>query len=128
MLRIILALTIAAHGIGHILFLMPLLELADWGQSTRSWLLTDQTTARLIGSFLWITVMIVFGSSVYGLLTQQLWWRTTAAVAATISIIGLLLFWMNPVSSPAVAALVFNLIILGSLFIVHWPTVEAVGA
>jgi hypothetical protein len=34
MLRAILALVIAAHGIGHILFLVPLLGIADWGLST----------------------------------------------------------------------------------------------
>jgi len=43
MLRTALTLIIAAHGIGHILFLVPLLGIADWGQSARSWLLTGQT-------------------------------------------------------------------------------------
>jgi hypothetical protein len=128
MLRIILALFIAAHSIGHILFFVSILGLADWGQSTRSWLFTEQTTARLIGSLLWITVMILFGCSVYGLLAQQPWWRNAATVAAALSIVGLLIFWMNPVSSPAVSALVFNLMVLGALFIAHWPSVEAVGA
>ena len=78
MLRMILALAIAAQGIGHSLFLVPLLGMADWGQSTRSWLFTDQGTARFIGGVLWLTVIIAFGLSTYGLLSQQPWWRTTA--------------------------------------------------
>jgi hypothetical protein len=32
MLRTVLAVAFAAHGIGHILFLVPLLGIADWGQ------------------------------------------------------------------------------------------------
>jgi hypothetical protein len=35
-LRAILALVIAAHGVGHVLLLAPCLGLAEWGQSTRS--------------------------------------------------------------------------------------------
>ena len=62
MLRIVLALVIAAHGIGHILFLVPLLGIADWGQSTRSWLLVDHTAARFVGSLLWIAVIVAFGA------------------------------------------------------------------
>ena len=37
--RVIVALLVGAHGVGHILFLLPLWGMADWGQSARSWLL-----------------------------------------------------------------------------------------
>ena len=94
MLRSVLALLIAAHGVGHILFLVPLLGLANWGQASRSWLLTAETPARLIGSLLWITVIIAFGAAVFGLLGQQGWWRTAAIAAAVISSAGLILFWV----------------------------------
>jgi hypothetical protein len=49
-------------------------------------------------------------------------------IAAVVSTIGLILFWATPATSSAVAALVFNLLVLGSLLIVHFPSVEAVGA
>ncbi len=128
MLRIALALIITAHGIGHILFLVPLLGIADWGQSTRSWLFTTDSSARLIGSLLWIAAMIAFGAVVVGLLSQQSWWRNAAIIAAVISIIGLMIFWTTPVTAPAVSALVFNLLVLGALLIAQWPSIEAVGA
>ncbi len=101
MLRSVLALLIAAHGVGHILFLVPLLGLANWGQASRSWLLTAETPARLIGSLLWITVIIAFGAAVFGLLGQQGWWRTAAIAAAVISSAGLILFWATPVRIPS---------------------------
>jgi hypothetical protein len=128
MLRNVLALIVAAHGIGNILFLVPLLGIADWGQSTRSWLLTGEGGARLVGSALWVAAIVVFGAAVVGLLGQQTWWRTAAMIAAVVSTIGLILFWATPATSSAVAALVFNLLVLGSLLIVHFPSVEAVGA
>jgi lipoprotein signal peptidase len=128
MLRTILALVIAAHGIGHFLFLVPLLGIADWGQSTRSWLLVDHTAARFVGSLFWIAVIVAFGAAVFGLLGQHSWWRNAAILASVISIVALILFWVNPVSSPAFSALAFNLIVIGALLIAHWPTVEAVGA
>lgn len=128
MLRTVLVLVIGAHGIGHILFLMPLLGIADWGQTPRSWLLTGETAARLIGSLLWVVVIIGFVVAVAGLMGQHPWWRTAALVAAAISTVGLILFWGNPVTSPTAAAFAFNLLVIGALLIVHWPSKEAVGA
>lgn len=128
MLRAVLALVIGAHGIGHILFLVPLLGIADWGQSTRSWLLTGESSARLIGSILWVVATIGFCAAVFGLWSQLPWWRNVAIAAAIVSTIGLVLFWANPVSSSAVFALAFNVIVLGALLLAHWPSIEAVGA
>lgn len=128
MLRAVLALMIGAHGIGHILFLVSLVSGSDWGQSTRSWLITGETPARLIGSVLWGIALIAFCAAVYGLLDQQAWWRTAATLAAFVSTAGLIIFWVNPASSPAVSALVFNLVLLGALLIVHWPSVDTLGA
>jgi hypothetical protein len=40
-IKIIIALTVFAHGVGHVLFLVPALGLASWaGQTGESWLLT----------------------------------------------------------------------------------------
>lgn len=128
MLRIILSLIIAAHGIGHSLFLIPLLGVAEWGQSTRSWLITGTNEARVIGGILWLVAMIGFGLSAYGLWNQQEWWRNGAIIASVVSTLGLILFWATPVSSPVISALIFNLLVLGALLLLHFPSIEAVGA
>jgi hypothetical protein len=67
MLKIILIAAVAMHGIGHILFLVPLFATDDWGQSTRSWLLGEDIPAKLIGGALWLFVIIAFGAAVVGL-------------------------------------------------------------
>lgn len=128
MLRIILSLVIAAHGIGHILFLMPLLGIANWGQSGRSWLLTGSSEARVIGSLTWIGAMIGFGFSVYGLWNQFAWWRNATIVASVVSTIGVIIFWATPISSPVISALGFNMLVLGALLMFHFPAVDVVGA
>lgn len=127
MLHIILAVVVAAHGIGHILFLVPLLGLADWGQSAQSWLLGDGNAARLIGSIIWLVAIAAFGMAAAGLLGHQGWWRSAAIIGALISVVGLIIFWTNPATAPVISALVFNLLVLGALLILHWPSVEAVG-
>jgi hypothetical protein len=107
---------------------MPLLGIANWGQSTQSWLLGAETGAPLMGSALWIGTMIAFAAAVFGLLGQHLWWRNAAIIAAAISTVGLVIFWANPVSSPVTVALLFNVLVIGALLVVHWPSIEAVGA
>jgi hypothetical protein len=109
------------------LFLVSLLGIADWGQSTRSWLLNNDL-GRLVGSALWMVALIGFCAAAYGLGSQQAWWRNVAIIASVISIAGVILFWAAPASSPAVAALIFNVMVLAALLIVHWPSIEAVGA
>ncbi len=128
MLRPLLAIILAAHGIGHILFLVPLLGIADWGQSTRSWLLSDMTLARLTGALIWIAALIAFGAAVFGLMSQQPWWRTAAVIAAIISTVGLLLFWAAPITGSVWAALIVNVVIVIALALLRVPSVDALGS
>ena len=120
-LRLILALVIGAHGIGHSLFLVSLLGVADWGQSTRSWLLGDGWLAKVPGGLIWLTVIIGFVAVAVGFLNGSEWWRPLAIISAIVSSLGLLLFWATPVNSPTLSALVFNLLVLGSLLVFNWP-------
>ena len=120
-LRMVLALVVGAHGLGHVLFLVSLLGVADWGQSAHSWLLGDGWLAKGLGSVIWIVVMVVLTAVAIGLFQSTNWWRMMAVGAAAVSSLGLLLFWAVPATSPATSALVFNLLVLGSLLVWHWP-------
>ena len=85
MWRIILAVAIGAHGIGHVLFLVPLLGIADWGQSTRSWLLSNlggDVVTRIVGSLLWLAATVGFVTVAVGMFGQQEWWRGLAIGSA----------------------------------------------
>jgi hypothetical protein len=128
MLKIILIAVVAMHGIGHVLFLVPLFATDGWGQSTRSWLLGEDTPARLIGGALWLSVIVAFGAAVVGMIGGQAWWRVAAVVASVASLIGLALFWRSPASSSAVIAGVVNIAILIALLIAQWPPADVMGA
>ena len=122
-LRIILAIVVGAHGIGHILFLMPLVSSTDWGQSAQSWLLGSGGVAKIIGIVIWLVALSGFLAAAFGIFRETTWWQTVAIVSAAVSTAGIILFWSKPATSPTISALVFNLIILVSLLVFHWPTV-----
>jgi hypothetical protein len=128
MLRIAIALVILAHGIGHILFIVPLLGIADWGQSSVSWLLGADTAARVIGSLLWLIAIVGFAAAGSGLIGQQVWWRTVAVTSSVVSMVALLLFWHYPNTSSAFFAGAFDIAVLAALLIARWPSVEIIGA
>jgi hypothetical protein len=130
-MRFAIGLIIIAHGIGHILFLLPLLGIVDWRQSTRSWLLTTlggTTLTQIVGSFIWLVVISGFTLTVVGMLTQQHWWRTLALISSVVSLVGIVLFWGDKASSSAFFAAAFNIAVLFLLLVAKWPTVEVVGS
>jgi hypothetical protein len=128
--RTILAVVIGAHGIGHVLFLVPLLGIADWGQSTRSWLLTDLVgdgATRIVGSLLWLAATVGFVAAAVGIFGQQGWWRGLAVGSAAVSILGLVLFWSDSAASSTFSALAFDAVVLVALLLLRWPPSSLVG-
>jgi hypothetical protein len=124
MLRSVIAVLVVAHGIGHILFLISSLGLADWGQSTRSWLLTDQIGdkgARAVGSLLWLGATAGFVVAGLALLAGWAWWRPLSIVSAAISLLGLILFLSRRLTQPAVSAALFDAFLLVALVGLDWP-------
>jgi uncharacterized membrane protein YoaK (UPF0700 family) len=64
--------------------------------------------------------IVGFVAATAGILGASDWWRAVAIAASLVSILGLLLFWARPATSPAHSALVFNLLVMGAL----WTKVE----
>ncbi len=129
--RIVVALVILAHGIGHVLFLAPCLGFAQWGQSAQSWLLTGllgDTVTRLLGSLLWLVVIVGFAAAGVGLLGQYAWWRTLAVASAGVSLLALILFFSGSNAQPVLSAAVMDVAILVALVWIHWPSADLVGA
>lgn len=129
-MRLVLTLVVAAHGIGHLLFLVPLLGIANWGQSTRSWLLTHSLGVALtaiIGSLLWVMATAGFTLSALGLYAQTSWWRWLIIASALVSLAGLLLFWGPGTTSSPLFALIFDVLVLVALLLLHWPTPAALA-
>jgi hypothetical protein len=132
MLRLVLAVVVLAHGVGHLLFLGPSLRIADWaGQTSHSWLLTETIgdgPSRAIASAIWITTVVLFVAGVGAFLLDSAWWREITIAGAVVSILGIVLFWDGLATSSAAFALAFDVVLLVSLLLVHWPAAETVGA
>lgn len=128
--RTILALAVAAHGVGHVLLLVPCLGIAQWGQSSHSWLLSGamgDSLTRLIGSLLWLAVVAGFAAAGVGLLGQRDWWRTLAVAASVVSLLALGLFATGIDSQPLLSAALMDVAILVALLWVRWPSADLIG-
>jgi hypothetical protein len=131
-LRIGVALLVLAHGVGHLLFLGPVVGLGNWaGQTGNSWILTDvlgNGAARAIAATVWSAVIVLFVAGVGGFFAGADWWRTVAVAAAFVSIGGIVVYWDGIYTSSAIFALAVDAVILGALLVAHWPPPELAGS
>jgi hypothetical protein len=129
--RTILAIVVMTHGVGHVLFAVPCLGIAQWGQSTHSWLLTrglGDTLTRAIGTLIWLAVIAAFTAAGVGLLGQHTWWRPVAVAAAGISLLGIVIFAHGGDVQSQLSAGLMSVAILVALLWIRWPAVDLVGA
>ena len=127
-----LALVVLAHGVGHLLFLGPVVGLGNWaGQTGGSEALTDvlgEGAARAIAALTWSAVIGLFVAGVGGFFAGADWWRVVTLAAAGLSITGIAVFWDGIPTSNAVFALVTDIAIVAAVLIVQWPTIEIAGS
>jgi len=120
--RTILLLAVFAHGVGHVLFLVPAVGVAGWGQSTRSWLLTGPLgdgAARALAALLWLVVILGYLVGLYGYFTHAVWWQGALIAASGVSAVGLLLFWAG--TPPVLSALTVDILLIVALQFFRWP-------
>ncbi len=131
-LRVVLAVVLVMHGLGHVLFLGPALRLVDWaGQTGGSWLISaplGDGPTHALGGLVWAASTVLFVVSAGGLLVSQEWWRPVALAGAVVSLFGIAVFWDGIATTSAAFALVVDVAIIVALAVIHWPSVEAVGA
>ena len=118
-------LAVFAHGIDHILFLMPAIGVSGWGHPATSWLLTGrlgETVTRALAVVIWLMVIAAYLAGIYGFLSHSAWWSQVLLGASILSLSGLILYWANFQSVKA--AILFDLVIILSLQVFHWPSAE----
>lgn len=124
MLRLIFALALAMHGVGHVLFLAN--AWGYWKTTTgRAWLFADvlhagQPLEGAIG-LLWIVPLVGFVAATWGLVANDSRWAVLAFSSAIVSS-GLLLVWWSSLNlSSAVFAILFNMAVLAGLLLQRQP-------
>jgi hypothetical protein len=126
-IKIVLAIILLAHAIGHTLGPLQVFRIAtvngQWNGD--SWLLSGAlgtTAAQAIGIMLWGAALVGFGllaAVVLGWLPES-WWAPLAIGSALASLAGLALF---PTAFPllsSVGALVVDLAVLGAAAWLRW--------
>jgi hypothetical protein len=127
MLKVVVALILLAHGIGHTLGLLQIFKIATVNPAWNgeSWLLTGvagPTATQAIGAVLWAAALVGFvalGGVVLGWLPES-WWTPLAIAASMTSLAGLVLF---PVAFPTVSSigvLVVDAVVLVAVLWFHW--------
>ena len=132
--RWVVGIVLLAHGIGHVLGLIPLFaQDSVKGWDLHSWMLTDavgESVSKAIGAALFAAGTIIFvlaGLAVLGWGVPIEWWKPLAVAGATVSTLAVVLFWNAfPALVPnKIGALAVNVVILGNWINVWaWPTDE----
>lgn len=129
MLRVIIAVVLLAHGIGHSMGLLQMFNVAMVNPAWRgdSWLLGGGGGGTAIGSVLGVvvwTAAIVGFAALAGVVMGWLpdaWWAPLAIASATVSLIGLLLF---PLAFPTFSTLGAFAVDVALLVAVLWANWE----
>lgn len=127
MFKVLIALVLLAHGIGHSMGLLQIFKVATvnpaWDGD--SWLLSGAvgtTFAQIVGGVLWIAAIVGFtalAASVMGWLPAD-WFRPLAIGSAVVSLAGLVLF---PIAFPTfstIGALIVDVAVLTATIWYGW--------
>lgn len=127
MLKIVIAVVLLAHGIGHSMGLLQMFKVATVNPEWRgdSWLLTSTagtTVTQIVGAVLWAAAIVGFAAlaaAVMGWLPTS-WFAPLAIGSAAVSLLGLVFF---PAAFPVlstVGAFVVDLVVLVAVVGYHW--------
>ena len=118
MLRNLILLVLAMHGVGHVLFLAN-----TWGywttESGRSWLFDNalglgRASEGIVG-LLWLIPLAGFLAGAWGLFTQYHGATSLLMVSAAISLVLVVAWWGDLVPGSTFGALVVDLAVIGLL-------------
>ena len=128
-LRIIIAIVLIAHGIGHVMGIMTAagMKLSD-STSSDSWLLTrflGDAIPRILSVIIWGLAMVGFVAAGLGLLNFLIpfeSWQDLAISSSIISLLALILFPFGLATTfNKVGAVVIDVVVLVGLLWLAWP-------
>jgi hypothetical protein len=132
MLKLIIALVLLAHGIGHSMGLLQIFNVAVTNPAWRgeSWLLGSSAgstaVASVIGGIVWTASIVGFAALaavVMGWLPDT-WWAPLAVGSATVSLIGLLLFPLAFPTISSIGAFAVDAVVLVAVLWANWEPSE----
>jgi hypothetical protein len=143
-LRAIIALVFAVHGVGHAMGIIPALGIVNTQGSSQGWLKIWSSHSWLLTNLLGdalcrILCVVLYGAALIGFLGAALallgrgiphdWWRILVTISALISLVAVLLYWNALIFffPHKVGALGVNIVTLICLLALNWPTEANLG-
>jgi hypothetical protein len=130
MIKVILALILFAHGVGHIMGPLRVFNLATINPQWQgdSWLLggLGLGVTNVIGVVLWTSALVGFSllaAVVLGWLPAE-WWTPLAIGSSLVSLAGVLLFPLAFPTFSTIGAVVVDAVVLASVVWLHWTPTE----
>lgn len=116
LLRLVVAVILVMHGLGHVMGFSAAWTPAKMGLSDRPWIFSpgitiDTPVGRTFG-LLWLVAMIGFVASGLGLLFFQGWWPQLAVASAFISLVAILPWWGTVPAGARYGAVLVDLLVL----------------
>jgi hypothetical protein len=127
MFKIVIAVVLLAHGIGHVLGPLQVSKVAVVNPSWNgdSWLLTGavgQSITGAVGVALWTVAIVAFGvlaGVAMGWLPEA-WWTPLAIVASVVSLVAVLLFPAALPATSTIGAVIVDVVVLAAVLWFHW--------
>jgi hypothetical protein len=137
LIKIIIPLVFLLHGLGHggaigaLISIDRGLSSGKW-LSARSWLFPNlpARTAKAVAITFWGLSLLGFVAaalSFWGILVPVEWWRQLALIFASISFIGIVVFWGRWPMFNTLAAQAVNLAVILTQLWFHWPPMGMAG-
>lgn len=132
MLKIIIALVLLAHGIGHSMGLLQVFNVATINPAWRgdSWLLgaggASLALASVVGIAVWMASIVGFAALaavVMGWLPEA-WWGPLAVGSSIVSLVGLLLFPLAFPTGSTIGAFAVDAVVLIAVLWANWEPGE----
>jgi hypothetical protein len=129
MLRVVIAIVLGAHGIGHIIGVAGGWAGSAWGGSSDSWVLTPVLgrSTGIVEGLLWLLPTVGFLAAAGLLMAGADLWRPVALASAVVSLVAIALFPQQLTLGSLIGAIAVNVVVLVGL-LVGWPSADAVGA
>ncbi len=127
MLKVVIALVLAAHGIGHSMGIIQLFKVATVNPAWHgdSWILSGMAgpgVTQAVGTVLWTVALVGFvgvGAVVMGWLPAE-WWQPLAIGSSLVSLVGVLFF---PIAFPTfstIGAVAVDVAVMAAVLWMHW--------
>lgn len=132
MVRLLIALVLIGHGIGHSMGILQVLKVAtvNPGWNGDSWAITrfaGPTATQAVGVLLWTMALVGFvavAAVFIGWLPAS-WWQPLIVVSAVTSLVGVLLFPTAFPTFSTIGAAVVDAAVLVAVLGFHWQPTDA---